>query len=128
MASTAVRIRLGSHTRDLHAASATHQRRERRYTFDRVGQAALEALKRNHLSATLPFLVLQVVEDGFYVVIKLRRVLLAELSDFFNDGIFPHALIPDVLSVEVPADPARAEAAVGAALRGGTDVRVARES
>src|SRR3954471_16305104 len=54
--------------------------------------------ERNHLAAALPFLLLDVLEDPYQVIVETSSMLLANLSDFFDDRVLPHEIsLPSTL-------------------------------
>src|SRR3954466_9965217 len=54
--------------------------------------------ERDHLAAALPFLLLEVLEDPYQVIVETSSMLLANLSDFFDDWVLPHEIsLPSTL-------------------------------
>jgi len=45
--------------------------------------------EKDHLAAALPFLLLEVLEDPYQVIVETSSRLLANLSDFFDDRVLP---------------------------------------
>jgi hypothetical protein len=64
--------------------------------------------KRDYLAAALPFLLLEILEDPYQVVVETSSMLFANLSDFFDNRVLPHEVsLPSTLQVcryEVPPD------------------------
>jgi hypothetical protein len=48
--------------------------------------------ERDHLAAALPFLLFEVLEDPYQVIVETSSMLLANLSDFFDDRVLPHEI------------------------------------
>jgi hypothetical protein len=48
--------------------------------------------ERDHLTTALPFLLLEILEDPFQVIVETSSMLLANLSDFFDDRVLPHEI------------------------------------
>jgi hypothetical protein len=54
--------------------------------------------ERDHLAAALAFLLLEVLEDPYQVIVETSSMLLANLSDFFDDWVLPHKIsLPSTL-------------------------------
>src|SRR3954469_466112 len=54
--------------------------------------------ERDYLAAALPFLLLEVLEDPYQVIVETSSMLLANLSHFFDDRVLPHEIsLPSTL-------------------------------